>query len=239
MRILKKIAAIAKLLLLVGIAVGIPVLLRFRYPEIWDDFRSLESINAMIERREGFLFLFFVGLQVFQVIVSIIPAQAVQIAAGYVYNFWIAYLACVAGLLIGTVVTYFIAKLLGRDAIRLFFGAERIDKFIDKLNSKKAYILLCLIFLIPGIPKDLFAYAAGISQMNASAFFLISLAARTPPLMASILFGGMLRSGSYVGMIVLALVLATLCILGLKFHHKLAELANRFYERFLRKDRPF
>jgi uncharacterized membrane protein YdjX (TVP38/TMEM64 family) len=231
MKKLKKIAAVAKFLLLIGIAIGLPVLIWLRHPEILNDFKSLESINAMLERREGFLFPFFIGLQVFQVIVSIIPAQAVQITAGYVYNFWIAYLSCALGLLIGTVATYFIAKLLGRDAIRLFFGAERIDKFIDRLNSKKAYILLCVIFLIPGIPKDLFAYAAGISQMNAFAFFSISLAARTPPLMASILFGGMMRSGSYIGMIVLAAVLAALFILGLKFHHRLADIANRFYER--------
>jgi uncharacterized membrane protein YdjX (TVP38/TMEM64 family) len=228
---LKKIAAIAKLMLLIGIAVGIPLLLYLRHPEILAEFKSPESVNALLERRKGFMLPFFVGLQMFQVIVSVIPAQAVQIAAGYAYNFWIAYLVCVAGLVIGTVVTYFIAKLLGRDAMRLLFGAERIGKFVDKLNSKKAYILLFIIFLIPGIPKDIFAYAAGISQMNAPAFFLISLVARTPPLMASILFGNMIRSGSYVGMIVMGVVIAALCALGLKFHNKLADAANRFYER--------
>ncbi|MDR2770797.1 MAG: VTT domain-containing protein [Clostridiales Family XIII bacterium] len=229
----KKITAIFKFLLLIGIAIGLPLLLYFRYPEILNEFRDIESINAMAETREGFLFPFFVGLQVFQVIVSIIPAQAVQIAAGYVYNFGIAYIACVAGLLIGTVVTYFIAKLLGRDAMQLLFGTERIDKFVDKLNSKRAYILLFIVFLIPGIPKDIFAYAAGISRMNVFAFFLISLVARTPALMASVLFGGMMRSGSYMGMIVLGAIIAILCILGLKFHNKLADIVNGFYEKLV------
>ncbi|MDR2088089.1 MAG: VTT domain-containing protein [Clostridiales Family XIII bacterium] len=229
----KKFVAIAKLALLLAIAVGLPLLIYLRHPEILDEFESLESVNAMLETRKGLILPFFVGLQMFQVIVSVIPAQAVQIAAGYAYNFWIAYLVCVAGLIAGTVATYFIAKLLGRDALRLLFGAERIGKFVDKLNSKRAYILIFIIFLIPGIPKDIFAYAAGISQMNAPAFFLISLIARTPALMASILFGAMMRSGSYAGMIVMATAIAALCALGLKFHNKLADVANRFYERMV------
>jgi uncharacterized membrane protein YdjX (TVP38/TMEM64 family) len=234
MKMFKKILAIAKLLLLLLIAVGIPLLILFRYPEFLNNFRSFDAVNALIERSDGFLLPFFAGLQVFQVIVSIIPAQAVQIAAGYAYNFWIAYLVCIIGLCVGTVATYFIAKLLGRDAMHLLFGEERINRFVDKLNSKKAYILLFIIFLIPGIPKDLFAYAAGISQMNAFAFFIISIVARTPALMASILFGGMLRGGSYVGMILLGIALAALCVLGLKFHTKLADAANRFYDRTAR-----
>jgi uncharacterized membrane protein YdjX (TVP38/TMEM64 family) len=223
--------AIAKFLLLIIIVIGVPLLIYFRHPEILDDFKSFKSVNALLKERGGMLLPLFAALQAIQVVVSIIPAQAVQIAAGYAYNFWIAYLVCMIGLIVGTVVTYFIAKLLGRDAMRLIFGEERIGKFVEKLNSKKAYILLFIIFLIPGIPKDLFAYAAGISQMNALAFFLISIVARTPALMASVMFGGMIRSGSYAGMIILGIVIIALFILGLKFHGRLADVANRFYER--------
>jgi uncharacterized membrane protein YdjX (TVP38/TMEM64 family) len=217
--------------LLIVIVIGIPVLIYFRHPEILANFKNLESVNALLDERGDMLLPLFVVLQVFQVVVSVIPAQAIQIASGYAYNFWIAYAVCIIGLFVGTVLTYFIAKLLGRDAMRLIFGEERIGRFVDKLNSKKAYILIFIIFLIPGIPKDLFAYAAGISQMNALAFFLISVVARTPALMASVMFGGMLRSESYVGMIILGLVIIALFILGLKFHGKLADAANRFYER--------
>jgi uncharacterized membrane protein YdjX (TVP38/TMEM64 family) len=228
-----KILAVAKFLLLIVIAVGVPLLLWFRHPEFVDNFRSFDSVNALIEERTAAMLLFFLALQIFQVIVSVIPAQAVQIAAGYAYNFWIAYLVCVAGLVAGTVLTYFIAKLLGRDAMHLLFGEERIAGFVDKLNSKKAYILLFIIFLVPGIPKDIFAYAAGLSEMKALAFFLISLVARTPALMASILFGGMIRSGSRMGMIILGAAIVLLFLLGLKFHDKLAELVNRFYDRMV------
>jgi uncharacterized membrane protein YdjX (TVP38/TMEM64 family) len=233
LRKIRKILAIAKLLLLVVIAVGVPLLIWFRHPEILDNFRSLDSVNALLEERKTGMLWLFAGLQVFQVIVSVIPAQAVQIAAGYAYNFWIAYLVCVAGLVSGTVLTYFIAKLLGRDAMRLLFGEERIAGFVDKLNSKKAYILLFIIFLVPGIPKDIFAYAAGLSEMKALAFFLISLIARTPALMASILFGGMIRSGSRMGMIILGAAIVLAFLLGLKFHGKLAEFVNRFYDRMV------
>jgi uncharacterized membrane protein YdjX (TVP38/TMEM64 family) len=228
---IRKIIAIAKLLLLIIIAAGIPLLIYFLHPEMIEGFKSFDSVREMIRERGDILVPWFMFFQIFQVIVSIIPAQAIQIASGYIYNFWIAYVICITGLLAGTVITYFIAKLLGRDAMLLIFGEERIGKFVDKLNSKKAYIALAIIFLIPGLPKDLFAYAAGISQMKASAFFLISIVARTPAVMASILFGGMMRSRSYDGMIVMAVIIAALCLLGIKYHEKLADFANRLYDK--------
>jgi uncharacterized membrane protein YdjX (TVP38/TMEM64 family) len=234
---MKKAFAIVKFALLITLVIGAPLLIYFLHPEVIAYFKSLESINELLNERKDMLLPLFFVLQIFQVVVSVIPAQAVQIAAGYAYNFWIAYIVSITGLLAGSVITYFIAKLLGRDALRLIFGEERIGKFVDRLNSKKAYIALFIIFLIPGLPKDLFAYAAGISQMNALAFFAISAIARTPALMASNMFGGMLRSHSYVGMIILGAIIAVIFILGIKYHSKLSDLVDRLYDRYVSRNR--
>jgi uncharacterized membrane protein YdjX (TVP38/TMEM64 family) len=172
-----------------------------------------------------------VALEIVQVMVSVLPGQAVQIAAGYAYNFWVACLITFAGIGLGTLITFYLAKLLGSDAMHLIFGDEKFRKYVRTLNSKRAFIIIFIIFLIPGIPKDLFVYAAGVSEMKASAFLLLSMVARAPALMASLAFGGMLKDGSYVGMVVMGAAVAVLAALGLKFRSKITEWADRAYCR--------
>ncbi|MDR3295719.1 MAG: VTT domain-containing protein [Clostridiales Family XIII bacterium] len=230
---IQKILAIAKLLVLLGIVAGIPLFIFLRNPALLNHFKSPASISALLDQYKWGSVLFFIVLQVFQVIVSVIPGQAIQIAAGYSYHFWSAYFVTLAGVGAGTVLTYNLARLLGKDAMHLIFGEERIGKFIGTLNSKKAYTAIFIIYLIPGIPKDLFIYAAGISEMKGVAFIPITLAARTPALMASVLFGGMLRNGSYAGMAVMAAAVLVLLGLGVKYRAALTEWMNRAYDRFV------
>jgi uncharacterized membrane protein YdjX (TVP38/TMEM64 family) len=231
--IFRNLIAVLKLLFLIGIIVGVPLLIYLRNPEILKNFKDSETINALIARHKGIMLLIFFALQVFQVVIPVVPGQAIQIAAGYSCNFWLAYASAIFGLGFGSVLGYFLAKLLGRDALRLIFGEERIEKFVDTLNSKKAYVALFVIFLIPGVPKDLFTYAAGLSEMKLRAFIPISLTARTPALMASILFGGMMRTGSIAGMIIMAAVVLIVFILGLKFRKKLTDYAEHLYQKVL------
>ncbi|MDR1571855.1 MAG: VTT domain-containing protein [Clostridiales Family XIII bacterium] len=229
---LEKIIAIAKLLALVGIVAGIPLLVWLRYPGIIEDLSSLEAVNALLARHRAGSAAFFLGLQIFQVLVSVIPGQAIQIAIGYAYGIGSGYLLALAGIGAGTAVTYFVARALGRDAMSLIFGEERFGRFVDALNGRRAFIALFVVFLIPGLPKDLFAYAAGLSSMRPALFIGVSLAARSPALLASLAFGEMARDGSYAGMIALAAAAAALCILGLRFRGRLLAALEALYCRF-------
>ncbi|MDR0424963.1 MAG: VTT domain-containing protein [Clostridiales Family XIII bacterium] len=230
-RRIRNTVAIVKFMLMITIIVGIPAALFLKNPEFIDNFRSLESINALLDRYKMGTFMFFVIAQIVQVVVSIIPGQAIQIAAGYSYIFWLACIITFVGIGIGTFITFYIAKLLGSDAMHLIFGEEKFKKYVETLNSKRAFIAIFIIFLIPGIPKDIFTYAAGLSEMKALNFTLLTMCARAPALMASILFGGMIRSGSYVGMIIMAASMLILCVLGLIYHSRITDWVDKAYNK--------
>ena len=149
-----------KLLLLLCIVIGVPVYVYFTYPELIDRFKSLDEINKMLIQYKTASIFIYIGLQVFQIIVSVLPGQALQFAAGYAYHFWLGFLYSIIGIAIGTVITFYLARLLGKDALHVIFGEERFTKFVHTLNTKRSFIVLFVIFLIPGIPKDLFTYAA-------------------------------------------------------------------------------
>lgn len=229
--------SVLKLLILFGIVIGVPVYVYFTYPELVDRFRSLEEINMLLKQYKTASIFIYIGLQIFQIVVSVLPGQALQFAAGYAYHFWLGFIFSVIGVALGTVITFYLARLLGKDALQVIFGEEKFSKFVQTLNRKRAYVVLFVIFLIPGIPKDLFTYAAGVSEIRIVPFLLLSLVGRTPAMMGSIMMGSMFYNGSFFGLIVLGIAAVVLFILGLTNREKLMKWSDEFYSRMIGSSR--
>lgn len=231
---IKMIITLIKLALLILVIVGLPLYIILYHSEFISQFKSLEAVNAYLEKYKTASVLVYIGIQIMQIIICVIPGQAMQFAAGYVYTFWFGYLYSIIGTAIGTIITFYLSRFLGKDAIHLIFDERKVAKFIEKLNSKRAFILVFVIFLIPGLPKDLFTYAAGVSEMKLKAFLIISLVGRTPAMMSSIMIGSMFNKGSYIGIGVLAVVMTILFIWGAKHHEKLTMLIDKWYDKLVK-----
>lgn len=227
----KRILAILKLLLLLTIIVGIPAAIYFSNPEFLLQFKDLDAINTYIVKYEKISWFVYVGLQLVQIMVSVIPGQMIQFAAGYAYLFWIAYALSIIGIALGTAATFYLSRLLGKNAIHIIFGEGKIAYLVDHLNSKKAYITLFILFLIPGFPKDLLIYAAGVSEIKITPFLILSLAGRTPALMATIMMGVMTRTGSWMGIALLAAVVTVTFICCFFKRKKLIALSDVIYDK--------
>ena len=170
----KVIIATIKLLLLVLIVVLIPLYLYFFHQDFLMYFRNFDDIVAFLERYKLQSIPIYIVLQVLQIIISVLPGQFFQLAAGYLYTFWPAILFSIIGAFLGTTITFFLAKLLGSDFVHMFFDKEKTAEYVKKLNSKRAYTIVFLLYLIPGIPKDVVSYAAGISEMKYKPFIILS-----------------------------------------------------------------
>lgn len=219
--------------MLLAIIIALPLYVYFTEPELVEQFDSLEEINHLLEEYETASFFVYIGLQIFQIVVSILPGQALQFAAGYVYGFWKGLLLSLAGVTLGTVITFYLARLLGRDALHIVFGEERFSKFIHTLNSKRSFVVLFVIFLIPGIPKDIVTYAAGVSELRVTAFLILSMVGRTPAMIGSILMGSMFYNGSYFGLTVLIVIAVALFIVGITHSDKLIKWIDKAYKRMI------
>ena len=230
---LRTLVSIIKLLILGSIVIGVPVYVYFTYPELIERFRSLDEINKFLLQYKTASIFAYIGLQVFQIVVSVLPGQALQFAAGYAYGFWLGLLYSIIGVALGTVITFYLARLLGKGALHVIFGEERFSKFVHTLNTKRSFIILFVIFLIPGIPKDLFTYAAGVSEMRIVPFLLLSLIGRMPAMMGSVMMGNMFFNGSYIGLIILGAAAVVLFIMGILHRDKLLVWTDRFYSRMM------
>lgn len=231
---IKVVGAIAKLLLLLVILIGIPAYIYFFQRDIISDFSSLDKVEAYLMEYKAQSVFIYIGSQILQIVICIIPGQWLQFAAGYMYGFWMGYLFSLVGAFLGSVITYYVAKVLGHDAMHLIFGEEKIQKMLTTLNSKKAVVLVFIIFLIPGIPKDLCNYVAGLSEMKLKPFLVVSLIGRSPGMMGSLLIGRQINTGGYVSAAVIAAVAIVLCILGVIFRKKLTNLLDRAYDKLMK-----
>lgn len=229
----KIVLAIVKFAILILILVGVPLYFYFFQKDLIDQMSSLESVQELFNANKNYTVFIIIAAQCLQIVLCFIPGQWIQIASGYFFSVPISLVLALVGAFIGSVITYYLAKLLGHDAMHLFFGEERIRDMIHKLNSKKAVIIIFLIFLIPGIPKDLCNYAAGLSEMKLKPFLIVSLIGRTPAMLGSIVIGRQLYLGGYGIAIAVAVFAVIACILGIIYRHKLNLFLDRMYDKYI------
>ena len=102
---------------------------------------------------------------------------------------------------------------------------------MQKLNSKRAYMIVFILYLIPGLPKDVVSYAAGVSEMKFKPFILLSLTGRLPGMMGSIMIGSMWNKGEYFGMIALGVIAVAAFVLCIVFRKKINQFLDKAYDK--------
>ena len=131
----------------------------------------------------------------------------------------------------GTTISFYLAKILGKDAVHLFFGEARTNYFIERLNSKKAYVIVFLLYLIPGLPKDVVSYAAGVSDMNFKAFMAFSMMGRLFGMSGSLLIGAFYFKQHYIGMGIIAVIAVVAFVLCIIYRKKIDKFLDKFYDK--------
>lgn len=165
----------------------VPVLL-YRH-DIWRLFTSVKRLEEWVRASGPLAPLVFIAVQVFHVIVFVIPGEIVQIAGGYLFGIWPGTLYSVAGILIGSPIDFYLARLLGVPFVNALFSPEKVEKTRTLLGSRGSKAIFFFLFLIPGIPKDLLCYVAGLTPLRFRFFILASMAGRLPGIIGSSLIG--------------------------------------------------
>lgn len=209
----KKIIAILKLILLVIIITGIPAFLYLRYGSGIFSKDTAYNVVEYLQQNRSIAFLLIIGIQVVQVVVCVLPGQPIQFAASYMFGVGRGYLLSVIGAVIGTTISFYLAKLLGSEAMHLFFDEEKIKDYQRRLNSGRGLLITFFIYLIPGVPKDLVSYAAGISEMRFRPFLLAATIGRSPAMLGSLLVGHFFVKENYTAIIILIVVIVLIMLI--------------------------
>ena len=169
-------------------------------------FQNLSTDEGKQEFKEkiqssGFLGLLMIfGLQFAQIFLIIIPGEPLEVLAGMCYG-------TIGGTIFITVSAFIISSLIffavrkfGRKFVYSFCSKESVEKIENsKLfkNVDKLEWIMIILFLIPGTPKDLLVYIAGLLPIKPLRFILISTFARFPSVISSTIAGANIIEGKF------------------------------------------
>jgi uncharacterized membrane protein YdjX (TVP38/TMEM64 family) len=134
-----------------------------------------------------------IALMVLAILVSPIPSAPIALAAGAAYGHTWGTLLVLAGAELGALAAFGIARLVGHDALRHWFG-NRLA--LGWLGSQTA--LMGLVFasrLLPFISFDVISYAAGLTVLSFWRFALATLAGIAPASFLLAHFGSEMATG--------------------------------------------
>lgn len=197
--------------------------------------RSAEAIRSWVDSTGALAPLAFMGMQALQVIVFVIPGEVIQLAGGFAFGFWGGTLWSVLGILAGSLVNFYVGRILGRRFALAALGAERFERVEAATAGGRVASGFFLLYVVPGVPKDALTYAAGASRLSFGAFLLISTIGRLPGILGSSYMGSAVYEKEYAVAVVLALGAGLLLLLGFLFRERLHGLAERLIGRLSRK----
>jgi len=131
------------------------------------------------------------------VVIFALPGEVSQVAGGYLFGFGLGSLLSVVGIALGSAIAFGLSRWLGVAFVHRIAGPATVAKFDRLMASPKFIGSLFLLFLIPGIPKDILCYVAGLSQVKFFAFLGLSVVARLPGIFGSSLIGKALFQGDW------------------------------------------
>lgn len=80
---------------------------------------------------------------------------------------------CLLGGVLGSVAVFALVRRFGRELVEIFFPREKLEKLKFLQSSPKRDALFWLIFTVPGTPKDLLCYVAGLTDLSWGKWLLL------------------------------------------------------------------
>jgi len=158
--------------------------------------------------------LVFVLIQALQVIIAAIPGELTQLAGGYLYGALGGIVYSCAGIILGSVVAFGITHVLGYPVLKVIMPQARLERFAFFINSPRVEMVTFLLFLLPGMPKDILTYIAGLTPIRPLTFLIVASLARLPGIVITSYIGAGIEQNQYIEAAVAALLSVLLLLLG-------------------------
>ncbi|MEG1886984.1 MAG: VTT domain-containing protein [Oscillospiraceae bacterium] len=207
----RKIYQFISLIVLIGLLIAGSVLLG---PMIVKTARYPEQFRDFIQSKGIFGIFIFIGIQIIQIVFAFIPGEIIEVGAGYAFGAWPGLLLCLIGVLIATMPIFFLTRKFGSRLATIFMNPEHFNH-LKFLNSEQQLMtFFFVIYFIPGTPKDLITYLAGLTKIKASTFFILSTLGRIPSILSSTYAGAALGSRNYTVTLIIFGVFGVIGLIG-------------------------
>lgn len=153
--------------------------------------RAFVSDHAFVSR------LAMLGINIVQVLLAFLPGEPVELASGYAFGFWEGTALCLVASGLATSAIYWATRRWGWRLVGLFFDRSLFDRFSWLKSAKRLELIMLIVFLIPGTPKDFLTYFAGLTNMRFLPVVLIATFGRIPSIVTSTIAASAVGSGNW------------------------------------------
>lgn len=171
--------------------------------------------------------LLLLAIQYVQIVVAVIPGGPVQIVAGALFGPLGGLATCLLGMVLATVTIFQMVGRYGPKVIRLFVKEKEARQYRFLNDEKRLESLVFLLFLIPGAPKDVLTYLFALTPIPLSRFLLLSITARIPAALTSVLAGNSIIEGQWLKALVYFSITTAISLGGLMLHRKIMDVYHR------------
>lgn len=192
---IKIIIFIITIMILIGCTIYLyPIMKELLKPE------GRENLKIEIQQNGPNGILLLLGLEAAQIFLPILPGEPIEILAGMCYGTFGGLIFIMLSVFIVTAMIFFMVRKFGRDFVYTMVSKEKIQKIENSklfTHQKQIEYIMLILFLLPGTPKDLLTYLAGLLPIKPSRFIVIATLARFPSIISSTYAGATLINGNW------------------------------------------
>ena len=204
------IAAVAAL----SVIAGIPMVRFASQPERFRDWIDSHGLWGDLA---------FVGMVMAQILIAVIPGEPFEIAAGYAFGAVEGTILCIIACTLGSMAVFLLVRRYGMRLVEVFFSREKLSSVRFLKTSKKRDLLFLMIFMIPGTPKDLLCYFAGLTDVSVPVWLMICSLGRIPSIITSTVGGDALGTKNYWFAVIVFVATLAISAAGLLIYDRICD----------------
>jgi len=210
------------ILLFFGILLLVVLGYIFREP-VWDAVSRLYDVLTDRERTKAFINTFkggapaaFMLIQILQVLLAPFPGEATGFVGGYLFGAWQGFIYSSIGLAVGSMLNFLIGRFLGKRYVRKLISPQRMGKF-DQVLRRQGSLIVFLLFVFPGFPKDYLCLFLGVSKLPIRVFAVMATIGRMPGTLMLSLQGASVFEQNYTLFVIILGVFGALAFAGYRY----------------------
>ncbi len=174
----------------------------------YDLLANREEIKRVVTRFGSLGPAVFILIQILQVLFAPIPGEATGFIGGFLFGSLKGFFYSSVGLTVGSWINFTIGRLLGKRYIRKVIPEKKLNRF-DTFVRHQGALVVFVLFLFPGFPKDLLSLFLGVTAIPLKAFIVLAAVGRMPGTLLLSLQGAFLFEKEYGPLV------GTLCVSAL------------------------
>lgn len=166
-------------------------------PYVSDLVRDPDRFRTLVGNNKTESVLLFLGVQILQIFFAFIPGEPVELLAGALFGAAGGLALCLLGSVVATSLIFALVRRFGTRftaIIDLENGLNAL-KFMQK--EERVELIYFVLMFLPGTPKDLLSYVAGLTKIPYGRFILLATVAKIPSILTSTIAGERFAAQDY------------------------------------------